>query len=469
MGGEVKLSDFGIAKAMTQSLGTGAGTGTIRGKLAYASPEQLRGEPVDQRADQFGAGVTLWEMLSGARLFDGPDEAGIIGKVMRSEIAPLAAELRVDPAVEGIARRMLSSQVAGRFPSTGDALAAVLAAPGYTSDASSLAELMRELFVPRQIALPRTVPMKLADPSPVPVGGLAETSPLDRRPSESPVRAGAGILASSTGPSGGSAAVTAPDRPRHGSATGPDGARQIGSSGSSGGGAARTASRARRGRAADPITSTGARGAAQKTARAAPAVASASDSGYVSSASLEVPTAPPRASLVARPVQIAVVATAALSAAVGAFALVRGSRRHARPPVGAEAPVVAPSLPPAPAATAPNVLEAPIAPSQIEPSPSPEPEPEPEPEPRPNPESLAPPPSMIVPSPLEPTLDPTDDREPSRSFTKPASHSTHHARVPPRDATTDPHPDRHGLARPSSAAPRSSRAGDSPNGSPILE
>lgn len=181
MGGEVKLSDFGIAKAVTQSLGTQSGM--IRGKLSYASPEQLRGEGVDHRTDQFGAGVTLWEMLADQRLFDGTDEMEIIAKVMRCEIPPIGIAAGVDPAVEAIARRMLGSQVGDRFPSTADALSSVLAAPGYLADATPLAELMRDLFAPRAITLPPTVPMNLAAPS---VSGLKETSQLDRGSPVSP-------------------------------------------------------------------------------------------------------------------------------------------------------------------------------------------------------------------------------------------------------------------------------------------
>jgi serine/threonine-protein kinase len=60
--GEVKLSDFGIAKSLAHSSRTK--TGTIRGKIAYASPEQLSAGPVDHRTDQFAMGITLWEILA---------------------------------------------------------------------------------------------------------------------------------------------------------------------------------------------------------------------------------------------------------------------------------------------------------------------------------------------------------------------------------------------------------------------
>jgi len=156
--GEVKLSDFGIAKAMTQNLGTQSGT--IRGKLAYASPEQLRAEPLDHRTDQFALGVTLWEALASQRLFDGPDELAIMSKVVNGIIPPLPASAGVDAGTEAVVRRMLAPAARNRFPTTADALAAVLGARGYTADSGTLIVLMHELFHPAVVELPRTAPLE---------------------------------------------------------------------------------------------------------------------------------------------------------------------------------------------------------------------------------------------------------------------------------------------------------------------
>src|SRR5262249_45947881 len=60
--GAVKLLDFGIAKAASSSVATRSGV--MKGKLGYFSPEQVRGETPDQRADQFAAGVVLHELLT---------------------------------------------------------------------------------------------------------------------------------------------------------------------------------------------------------------------------------------------------------------------------------------------------------------------------------------------------------------------------------------------------------------------
>src|SRR4030095_7097029 len=87
--GEVKLSDFGIAKTRAHSA-RGTKTGTVRGKIAYASPEQLSGLPVDHRTDQFALGVTWWEILAGRRLFDGRDDLETIGNVVRCTVPRMA-------------------------------------------------------------------------------------------------------------------------------------------------------------------------------------------------------------------------------------------------------------------------------------------------------------------------------------------------------------------------------------------
>ncbi|MES1204820.1 MAG: serine/threonine-protein kinase, partial [Pseudomonadota bacterium] len=182
MGGEVKLSDFGIAKVRAQSLGTH--TGMVRGKLAYSSPEQLRGETADHRADQFALGITLWEMLADRRLFAGAgaDEQEIIGKVLRCEVPTLPREAGVGPAVETIVRRMLAPAVHDRFRSTADALAAVLGAPGYTADATPLVDLMKRLFGQRPLSMPPTQPLKLADPVALVADAQAVTSALEPSP-----------------------------------------------------------------------------------------------------------------------------------------------------------------------------------------------------------------------------------------------------------------------------------------------
>jgi serine/threonine protein kinase len=84
--GEVKLMDFGIAKAAERSTKTRAGT--VKGKVAYMSPEQARGKTLDRRSDLFALGVIMWEMLTRKRLFSGETDFETLSNVLNQDIVP---------------------------------------------------------------------------------------------------------------------------------------------------------------------------------------------------------------------------------------------------------------------------------------------------------------------------------------------------------------------------------------------
>ena len=91
--GEVKIMDFGIAKAASRS--TKTRVGTVKGKCAYMSPEQARGKPLDGRSDLFALGVCLWEMLTGKRLFVGESDFETLNNVLKAEV-PAPSNLNPD-------------------------------------------------------------------------------------------------------------------------------------------------------------------------------------------------------------------------------------------------------------------------------------------------------------------------------------------------------------------------------------
>jgi serine/threonine protein kinase len=104
--GQVKLVDFGIAKAADVDAKTGAGV--FKGKFSYASPEQVRGEGVDRRSDLFAAGVMLWEMISLRRFAPGtPTQTAIERRLAGSEPRILEIATDIDPLLAEICDRAI--------------------------------------------------------------------------------------------------------------------------------------------------------------------------------------------------------------------------------------------------------------------------------------------------------------------------------------------------------------------------
>ena len=95
--GQVKVLDFGIARAETRSTRTTAGV--VKGKYMYMSPEQARSLPVDRRADVFSLGVSLYEALTNTRPFARDTDLAILNSVLTGEFVP-PRKLRPDIPVE---------------------------------------------------------------------------------------------------------------------------------------------------------------------------------------------------------------------------------------------------------------------------------------------------------------------------------------------------------------------------------
>lgn len=105
--GEVKVIDFGIAKAETDGEATKAGT--LKGKFSYMSPEQAEGQPIDPRTDVFALGIVLWELLANDRLFTGSNEAVILRKVRDCQIPPIR---KINPTVPQELERIVMKALA---------------------------------------------------------------------------------------------------------------------------------------------------------------------------------------------------------------------------------------------------------------------------------------------------------------------------------------------------------------------
>jgi serine/threonine-protein kinase len=115
--GVARLVDFGIAKAAGRLQNTtDVSGGEVKGKYAYMSPEQARGEPVSRVADTFAAGIVLWELLTGERLFLGRTHAESLHRVLVGRIRPARA---VNPdlpeAIDAMLVKALSRDPASRY------------------------------------------------------------------------------------------------------------------------------------------------------------------------------------------------------------------------------------------------------------------------------------------------------------------------------------------------------------------
>lgn len=152
--GVVKILDFGISKSTESVVQTA--TGQIRGKFTYMSPEQLRGQPLDQRSDVFSLGVILQELLTGARLFKRATRLETYRAISREEI-PRANALRRDlpSALADVCARALARERDQRFASArhmANALRHAAGPIGGVWSTAAMAETMSAVFEPELIA-----------------------------------------------------------------------------------------------------------------------------------------------------------------------------------------------------------------------------------------------------------------------------------------------------------------------------
>lgn len=196
--GEVKLIDFGIARAGSQHSEHGA----LKGKVRYMSPEQCRGETLDARTDIYSLGIVLWEALTGRNLYDQDQPIEVLTAVLEQP-TPRPSSLRRDvpEALDLIALRALEKDRAARFQRAEELAQAIdlfVAEQRMLANQQVLADLVSTRFA-------STLVISIRDEAPL---------PASQRPPPT-VRAIPGVPAGTPPPSGGTAreAATAAEVP----------------------------------------------------------------------------------------------------------------------------------------------------------------------------------------------------------------------------------------------------------------
>ena len=143
--GEVKIIDFGIARAKNRATSE---IGTLKGKFSYMSPEQIRGLPLDGQTDIFSLGIVLYEMLTMERLFKGESETVLMEKVRQSVIPPPSTiNKRVSPELDEVVLRALARDKKARYQTAGEFAEALLKIlTPYKFSVNELGDLMKRLF-----------------------------------------------------------------------------------------------------------------------------------------------------------------------------------------------------------------------------------------------------------------------------------------------------------------------------------
>jgi hypothetical protein len=146
--GEVKISDFGISKARSEPSLTQAGV--VKGKMAYLSPEQALGEPIDHRADIYALGLVFYETLTGKRVYRFKNDIDAIRTIPKMDIKPLSLSVPDIPEeLNRIVMKCLEKQKDDRYQSASAVNTDLLKfkkEQKLTFDASDLADFMKKKF-----------------------------------------------------------------------------------------------------------------------------------------------------------------------------------------------------------------------------------------------------------------------------------------------------------------------------------
>ena len=143
--GDVKLIDFGIAKAANKVTRTQAGT--IKGKFGYMSPEQVRGVEIDHRTDIFALGICMWELFTRQRLFAAENELLVLDRIRNmTVVAPSSFNPDVTPELDRIILKALAKDPNERYRATKDLYRDLNALPESTGTREDVSKYMRRVF-----------------------------------------------------------------------------------------------------------------------------------------------------------------------------------------------------------------------------------------------------------------------------------------------------------------------------------
>jgi serine/threonine-protein kinase len=185
--GQVKLVDFGVARAVNSQH---QDRSLFVGKLAYSAPEQLKGAPMDRRADIFAVGVMLWEALAGRRLMEGQERSEQVRRRVSEPAPPIRQVVPTVPrTLADVCDRALALDPADRYATAAefrDALLAYFLETSQTVDGAQLGELVANAFREERQIIQNLIErhlMPTAPPSPPPAG---ESLPDTVRPPPPP-------------------------------------------------------------------------------------------------------------------------------------------------------------------------------------------------------------------------------------------------------------------------------------------
>ncbi|MDP9149295.1 MAG: serine/threonine protein kinase, partial [Myxococcota bacterium] len=171
--GQVKVVDFGIAKADLSS--TKTQVGFFKGKAAYMAPEQLEGGPIDRRVDIFTTGIILWELLVGKKLMAAESTAKTLVRLLKDPVPRVSDVIAdIDPGLDAIVARALERDPAARYQTAGEmrnALEEYLVDGHFSVRSEEIGQIVGEAFRDVRADLQREVSGQMARESRYPRSG----------------------------------------------------------------------------------------------------------------------------------------------------------------------------------------------------------------------------------------------------------------------------------------------------------